>query len=65
METKYNCSDRNFVDFNVRGDEGLVIFKYIGCALGKSIFHELGAEQWSQTHLYVLTNCEDVKPFIK
>ena len=65
METKYNHSDRNFVDFNARGDERLVIFKYIGCALGKSIFCELGSEQWSQAHLYALTNCEDVKPFIK
>ena len=65
METKYNRYNRNYVDLKNIRDERLIIFKCVRGALGKSIFRELGSEEWQQAHLYVLTNCEDVIPFIE
>ena len=65
METKYNRNDKKLVGLNTTRDEGLIIFKCIGLALGKPTLCELSSKEWSQAHLYVLTNCEDVIPFIE
>ena len=65
VETKYNCSDRNYVDLKNIRDERLIIFKCVRHALGKSTFRELSPEEWAQAHLYVLTNSEDVIPFFE
>ena len=65
VETKYNHTDRNFVDLTDIKDEGLIIFKCIGRSLGMHTCRELSSEEWAQAHLYVLTNCDDVIPFIK
>ena len=65
VETKYNCTNKNFVDLTDIKYEGLIIFKCIGRSLGMHTCRELSSEEWAQAHLYVLTNCEDVIPFIK
>ena len=65
VETKYNRCDRNYVDLKNIRDERLIIFKCVGRALGKYTFRELSPKEWAQSHLYVLTNCEDVIPFIE
>ena len=65
VETKYSCCDRNYVDLKNIRDKRLIIFKCVGRALGKSTFCELIPKEWAQAHLYVLTNCEDVIPFIE
>ena len=65
VETKYNRYDRNYVDLKNIRDERLIIFKCVERALEKSTFRELSPEEWAQSHLYVLTNCEDVIPFIE
>ena len=62
---KYNRTDRNFVDLTDIKDEGLIIFKCIGQSLGMHTCRELSSEEWAQAHLYMLTNYDDVIPFIK
>ena len=65
VETKYNRTNGNFVCLTNTKDEGFIIFKNIRRALGRSTCHKLSSKKWKQIHLYVLTNCEDVIPFIK
>ena len=48
VETKYNHTDRNFVALTNIKDEGLIIFKCIRRALGRSTCHELSSEEWKQ-----------------
>ncbi|KAL6329567.1 hypothetical protein AAG906_022144 [Vitis piasezkii] len=52
VETKHDREERNYViENNITNGGGLTIFKCMG--------------QWSQAHLYVLTNCEEVTSFIE
>ena len=44
VETKYNRTDRKFVDLANIKDEGLIIFKCIRRALGMHTSHELSSE---------------------
>eukprot|EP00261_Vitis_vinifera_P030103 XP_010664898.1 PREDICTED: uncharacterized protein LOC104882589 [Vitis vinifera] len=37
----------------------------MGRTIGKSTSRVLSTEEWSQAHLYVLTNCEEVTSFIE
>ena len=65
VETKHDCEERNYVIENNITNGGLTIFKCMRCIIAKSTFRVLSIEEWSQTHLYVLTNCEEVMSFIK
>ena len=65
VETKNNREKRNYVIANNMKNGGLTIFKCMGRTIGKSTSRVLGTEEWSQAHLYVLTNCEEVTPFIE
>lgn len=64
METKYNRTHRNFVGLTNTKGEGFIIFKCIRRALGRSTCCELSSKEQKRTHLYVLTNCEDVICFL-
>ena len=65
VETKHDCEERNYVIANNITKEGLSIFKCMRRTIGKSTSHVLKIEEWSQAHLYVLSNCEEVMPFIE
>ena len=65
VETKYDYEERNYVIENNITNGGLTIFKCMRCTIGKSTSCVLSTEEWSQAHLYVLTNCEEVTPFIE
>ena len=65
VETKNNREERNYVITNNMTNGGLTIFKCMGHTIGKSTSRVLGTEEWSQAHLYVLTNYEEVTPFIE
>ena len=65
VETKHDRKERNYVIKNNITNGGLTIFKCMRCIIAKSTFRVLSIEEWSQTHLYVLTNCEEVMSFIK
>ena len=65
VETKHNCEERNYVIANNMTNGGLTIFKCMGHTIGKSTSRVLSIEEWSQAHLYVLTNYEEVTPFIE
>ena len=64
VETKHNCEERNYVIANNMTNGGLTIFKCMGRTIGKSTSRVLNIEEWSRAHLYVLTNFEEVTPFI-
>ena len=65
VETKNNHEEMNYVITNNVTNGGLTIFKCMGRTIGKSTSRVLGTKEWSQAHLYVLTNCEEVTPFIE
>ena len=65
VETKHDREERNYVIANNITNEGLSIFKCMGRRIGKSTSHVLKTKKWSQVHLYVLSNCEEVTPFIE
>ena len=65
VETKHDHEERNYViENNITNGGGLTIFN-MGRTIGKSTSRVLSTEEWSQAHLYVLTNCEEVTSFIK
>ena len=64
VETKNNREKRNYVIANNMKNGGLTIFKCMGRTIGKSTSCVLNIEEWSRAHLYVLTNFEEVTPFI-
>ena len=47
VETKYNHTNKNFVGLTNTKDEGLIIFKCIGHALGRSTCCELSPKKWA------------------
>ena len=61
VETKHDHEERNYVIENNITNGGLTIFK----SMGHTRNYVLSTEEWSQAHLYVLTNCEEVTSFIK
>ena len=66
VETKHDREERNYViENNITNGGGLTIFKCMGRTIGKSTSRVLSTEEWSQAHLYVLTNCEEVTSFIE
>ena len=65
VETKHDREEMNYVIANNITNEGLSIFKCIGRIIGKSTSRVLKTEEWSQAHLYVLSNCEEVTSFIE
>ena len=65
VETKHDREERNYVIENNITNRGLTIFKSMGHTTRKSTSHVLSTEEWSQAHLYVLTNCEEVTSFIE
>nr|CAN75974.1 hypothetical protein VITISV_028848 [Vitis vinifera] len=66
VETKHDREEKNYViENNITNGGGLTIFKCMGHTIGKSTSHVLSTEEWSQAHLYVLTNCEEVTSFIE
>ena len=65
VETKHDLEERNYVIANNITSEGLGIFKCMRRTRGKSTSRVLKSEEWSQAHLYVLSNCEEVTPFIE
>ena len=65
VETKHDLEEKNYVIANNITNEGLNIFKCMGRTIGKSISRVLKTEEWFQAHLYVLSNCEKVTPFIE
>ena len=65
FETKHDHEERNYVISNDITNEGLSIFKCMGRTIGKSTYHVLKTKEWSQAHLYVVSNCEEVTPFIE
>ena len=62
VETKHDREEMNYVIENNITNEGLSIFKCMGCTIGKSTSRVLKTEEWSQAHLYVLSNWEEVTP---
>ncbi|CAO2822676.1 unnamed protein product [Amaranthus hypochondriacus] len=40
------------------------VFRDKGKPLGKLNVEELSYNEWKMTQLYILTNCDEVKPFI-
>ena len=65
VETKHDLEEMNYVIANNVTNEGLSIFKCMGRKIGKSTSRVLKIEKSSQEHLYVLSNCEEVTPFIE
>ena len=65
VETKHDYEERNYIIANNITNGRLTIFKCMGRTIGKSTSRVLSIEEWSQAHLYVLTNCEEMMPFIK
>ena len=65
VETKHDNEERNYVIETNITNGGLTIFKCMGRTIGKSTSPVLSTEEWSQAHLYVLTNCEEVISFIE
>ena len=65
VETKHDCEEMSYVIANNITNEELSIFKCMGHIIGKTISHVLKIEEWSEAHLYVLSNCEEVTPFIE
>ena len=65
VKTKHDCEERNYVIANNITNERLGIFKCMGRTIGKSTSRVLKTEEWFQAHLYVLSNCEEVTPFIE
>ena len=64
VETKHDHEEKNYVIANNITNEELSIFKCMGHTIGKSTCCVLKTEEWSQAHLYVLSNCEEVTQFI-
>ena len=65
IETKHDHEERNYVTAHNITNEVLSIFKCMGCTIGKSISRVLKTEEWSQAHLNVLSNYEEVTSFIE
>ena len=65
IETRFNRVGRNFDGGNVESSKRLSIFKQIGRAPGKATPLELSREDLSKAHLYVLKNCDEVRPIIE
>ena len=65
VETKNDREEMKYVIANNITNEGLSIFKCMGRTIGKSTSRVLKTEEWSQAHLYVLSNCEEVTSFIE
>ena len=65
VETKHDREQMNYVIANNITNEGLSIFKCMGRTIGKATSRVLKTEEWSQAHLYVLSNCEEVTPVIE
>ena len=65
VETKHDCEERNYIIANNITNGRLTIFKCMGCTIGKPTSRVLSTKEWTQAHLYVLTNCEEVTPFIE
>ena len=65
VETKHDHEEMNYVIANNIINEGLNIFKCMRHTIGKATSRVLKTEEWSQAHLYVLSNCEEVMSFIE
>ena len=65
VETKHDCKEMNYVIANNKTNEELSIFKCMGRTIGKATSRVLKTEEWSQEYLYVLSNYEEVTPFIE
>ena len=65
VETKHDREERNYVIANNITNDGLRLFKCMRRIIGKSTSCVFKIEEWSQTHLYVLSNYEEVIPFIE
>ena len=65
VEKKRDREEMNYVITNNITNEGLSIFKCMGHTIGKSTSRVLKIEEWSHAHLYVISNCEEVTPFIE
>ena len=65
VETKHDREEMNYVIANNITNEWLSIFKCMRHTIGKSTSRIFKTEEWSQAHLYVLSNCEEVTPFIE
>ena len=66
VEMKHDHEERNYgIENNITNGGGLTIFKCMRRTIGKSTSRVLSTKEWSQAHLYVLTNCEEVTSFIE
>ena len=65
LKKKHDREEMNYVTANNITNEGLSIFKCMRRTIGKSTSHVLKTEEWSQAHLYVISNYEEVTPFIE
>ena len=46
-------------------NEGLFMFSKVGHGLGKLTQCDIQREEWLQARLFVLKNCDEVRPFLE
>ncbi|KAI3951353.1 hypothetical protein MKW92_031051, partial [Papaver armeniacum] len=65
VNTKFNQIGRNSDDdgATTSGHE-LPIFEVPGRSLGKEFYRTLDDNEWEEAQMYVLSNCDEILPFI-
>jgi hypothetical protein len=64
IETEFNRLSRNELE-GQKQIHSLSVFRDKGKPLGKVNVEELSYDEWKMAQLYILTNCDEVKPFIE
>ena len=65
VETKFNWPIRNYDGGNAELHGKLSIFARTSHTLGKATSCTLNTDEWEQACLYVLSNCDEVTPYVQ
>ena len=65
IETKFNREDRNHDDEKEFNDTSLIVFSGSFRPLGASQYESLSEQEFKMMQWYILTNCDEVQPYLE